>query len=161
MGMPLQITLFFASVAVVIFVAYCILVMLQLRKQAERITQTLAELKAEVSPLIRDSRTVLYSINELSQRAHEQCDDIEQVIKTVRSWTERVDHVVEEVGAVLEPPILTVVRNSWILLSYGTHVLEPPILTVVRNAQIIRKGIAKLFEIFLNRNHHQPQETED
>ena len=137
--MPLQIALFFASVAVVIFVAYCIPVMFQLRKHAERMTQTLVELKAEVAPLVQDSRTVLYSINALSQRVHEQCDDIEQVIKTVRGWTERVDHVVEEVGAVLEPPILTAVRN----------------------AQIIRKGIAKLFEIFLNRNHHQPQETED
>ena len=51
----------------------------------------------------------------------------------------RVDRVVAEVGAALEPPILTVVRN----------------------AQIIRQGITKLFEMFVNRNHHHPQKAEE
>ncbi len=130
--MPLQIALFLASVAVVIFVAYCIPAMLQLRKHAERMTQTLAELKAEVSLLVQDSRKVLYNVNELSMRAHEQCDDVEQVIHTVRGWTERVDRVVEEVGSAVEPPVLAAARN----------------------VQIVYKGIAKFFETFLNRNHH-------
>ena len=132
MAMPLQIALFLASVAVVIFVAYCIPAMLQLRKNADRMAQTLAELKAEVSLLLQDSRKVLYSVNELSMRAHAQCDDVEQVIQTVRGWTERVDHVVEEVGSAVEPPVLAAARN----------------------VQIFYKGIAKFFETFLNRNHH-------
>lgn len=132
MSMPLQIALFLASIAVVIFVAYCIPAMLQLRRHADRMAQTLAELKAEVSLLVQDSRKMLHNVNELSLRAHEQCDDVEQVIQTVRSWTERANHVVEVVGMVLEPPILTAARN----------------------AQIFRKGVAKFFETFLNRNHH-------
>ena len=82
---------------------------------------------------------MLQSVNELSTRAHQQCDDIERVIQTVRGWTERVDRVVEEVGSVLEPPILAAARN----------------------AQIIRKGIAKFFETLLNRNHHPLQKTEE
>jgi uncharacterized protein YoxC len=129
--MPLQFALFLASVAVVIFVAYCIPAMLQLRKHAARMTQTLAELKAEVSLLVQDSRKMLHNVNELSTRAHQQFDEVERVIQTVRGWTERVDRVVEEVGSVLEPPLLRAVRN----------------------AQIFRKGVAKLFEMFLNRNH--------
>jgi uncharacterized protein YoxC len=139
MSNPLQIALFLASVAVVIFVAFCIPAMLQLRKHAARMAQTMEELKAEVSLLVQDSRKLLRSVNELSTRANQQCDDIEQVIQTVRNWTGRVDRVVEEVGAILEPPLLTAARN----------------------AQIFRKGIAKFFETFLNRNHHQPQKTED
>jgi uncharacterized protein YoxC len=139
MAIPLQIALFLASVAVVIFVAYCIPAMLQLRKHAARMTQTLAELKVEVSLLVQDSRTLLHNVNELSTRAHQQCDDVEEVIQTVRSWTERVDRVVEELGSVLEPPLLTAARN----------------------AQIFRKGITKFFETFLNRTHHQPQEAEE
>ena len=137
--MPLQIALFLASVAIVLFVACCIPVMLQLRKHAERMTQTLAELKAEVSLLVQDSRQLLHSVNELSTRANQQCDDVERVIQTVRGWTERADRVVEEVGSVLEPPILTAVRN----------------------AQILRKGIAKFFETFLNRNHHNTKKAEE
>jgi uncharacterized protein YoxC len=139
MAMALQIALFLASVAIVIFVALCIPAMIQLRKHAERMSQTLAELKAEITALVQDSRTLLRSVNELSTRANQQCDDVERVIRTVRGWTDRVEHVVEEVGSVLEPPILTVARN----------------------AQIIRKGVAKFFETFLNRNHQQPQKAEE
>ena len=140
MSIPLQIALFLASVAVVIFVAFCIPAILQLRDHAARMTQTLAELKAEVSLLVQDSRKLLYNVNELSTRAHQQCDNVERVIQTVRGWTERADRVVEEVGSVLEPPVLTAARN----------------------ALIVRKGIAKFFKVFLNRNHyHQSQEAEE
>ena len=112
----------------------------QLREHAARMTRTLAELKAEVSLLLQDSRRLLHNVNELSTRAHQQCDDVERVIQTVRGWTERVDRVVEEVGSVLEPPVLTAARN----------------------ALIVRKGIAKFFKVFLNRNHyHQSQEAEE
>jgi uncharacterized protein YoxC len=139
MSIPLQIALFLASVAIVIFVAFCIPAILQLRNNAARLTQTLAELKAEVSLLVQDSRRLLHNVNELSTRATRQCDDVERVIQTVRGWTERVDRVVEEVGSVLEPPVLTAARN----------------------ALIFRKGIAKFFEIFLNRNHRQSQKAEE
>jgi uncharacterized protein YoxC len=139
MAMALQVALFLASVAVVIFVAFCLPALLQLRKHAARMTQTLEELKAEVSLLIQDSRKLLHNVNELSTRANQQWDDIEQVTHTVRNWTERVDLVVEEVGSVLEPSILTAARN----------------------AQILRKGITKFFETFLNRNHHQAQKAEE
>ena len=130
--MPLQIALILASVAVVIFVVYCIPAVLQLRKDAERMTRTLEELKAEVSILVQDSRTLLHSVNELSTRANKQCDDVERVIQTVRSWTDRVDRVVEEFGTAIEPPILAMARN----------------------VQVFYKGITKFFEAFSNRNHH-------
>ena len=139
MSMPLQIALFLASVAVVIFVAFCIPAIFQLRKHAAGMAQTLTELKAEVSLLVQDSRTLLQSVNELSTRANEQCDDVERVIQTVRGWTDRVDRVVHEVGLVLEPPVLMAACS----------------------ALIIRKGIAKFFETFLNRNHDQAQKAEE
>ena len=139
MAMLLQIALFLASVAVVIFVSFCIPAMLQLRKHAAWMTKTLAELKAEVSLLVQDSRKLLHSVNELSTRANQQCDEVERVIQTVRGWTERADRVVEEVSSVLEPPILTTARN----------------------VLIFRKGIAKFFATYLNRNHHQPQRAEE
>ncbi len=139
MSAALQFALFLASVAIVVFVAFCIPAVLQLRRYAARITQSLEELKAEVSVLVEDSRTVLRSVSELSTRAHQQCDAVEQVIHTVRSWTERADHVVQEVGSAVEPPVLAAARNI----------------------QIFYKGISKFFETFLNRNHHQPQKSEE
>jgi uncharacterized protein YoxC len=138
MSIPLQIALFLASAAVVIFVAFCIPVIIQFQSHNRRMMQTLEQLKAEISLLIQDSRKMVHSVNELSTRANQQCDDVERVIQTVRGWTGRVDRVVGEVGSVLEPPLLTVARN----------------------AQIFRKGIVKFFETFLNRNHHQLEEEE-
>jgi uncharacterized protein YoxC len=135
MSIPLQIALFLASIAVVIFVAFWIPAMLQLRKHAARMAQTLEELRAAVSQLVQDGHKLLHNVNELSARVHRQCDDVERVTQTVRGWTDRANRVVEEVGSVLEPPILTAVRN----------------------AHILRKGIAKFFETFLNRNHHEPE----
>jgi uncharacterized protein YoxC len=135
MSNPLQIALFLASIAVVIFVACCIPAMLQVRKHVARMACTLEDLKTEISMLVQDGRKVMHNVNELSTRAHRQCDDVERVIQTVRGWAERADRVVEEVGTVLEPPIFTAARS----------------------AQIFRKGIAKFFETFLNRNHHEPQ----
>jgi len=139
MSAVLQLALILASVAVVIFVAFCVPAVLQLRKHAERTAQTLAELKTEVSVLVQDSRKVLDNVNDLSTLAHGQCDNVEQVLQTVRSWTERVDRVVEEVGTVLEPPLLRAARN----------------------AQIFRKGVARFFETFLNRNHHNTKKAEE
>ena len=132
MAMPLQIALFLASVAVVIFVAFCVPAVIQMRKHGDRMAQSVAELKAEISLLVLDSRKVLYSVNELSTRAYEQCDDVEQVLQTVRGWTDRVDRVVEEVGTAVEPPILAAARN----------------------VQVFYKGITKFLEAFSNRNHH-------
>jgi uncharacterized protein YoxC len=109
--------------------------MLQLRKHAARMAQTLAELKTEVSLLVQDGHRLMQNVNDLSARVHRQCDEVERVIQTVRGWTERADRVVDEVGSVLEPPILTAARN----------------------AHIFRKGIAKFFETFLNRTHHETQ----
>lgn len=139
MSIVLQVALFLASISIVVFVACCLPALFQLRKSAIRMTQTLEELKAEVSLLVQDGRKVLHNVDDLSTRAHQQWDDVERVVQTVRGWTERADRVVEEVGTILEPPILTAVRN----------------------AIVFRKGIAKFFETFWNRNHHQPQESEE
>jgi uncharacterized protein YoxC len=97
MALPLQTALFLASVAVVILVGMCIPAILQLRKHADRMAQSMTELKAEVSLLVQDSRATL--------------QDVERVLQTVRGWTERVDRVVDEVGTAVEPPILAAARN--------------------------------------------------
>ena len=132
MGMALQIALFIAAIAIIIFVAVCIPAVLQLRKQTDRTAQTLAELKVEVLLLMQDSRKVLHNVNELALRAQAQCEDVEEVLGTVRGWTERVDRVVDKVGTAIEPPVLAAARN----------------------VQVVYKGITKFFETFSNRNHH-------
>ncbi len=138
MEMPLQIALFLAAIAVILFVACCIPAIFQMRRHAAGMAQALQELKVEVSVLVRDSQQLVRSVNELSTRANRQFDDVERIVRTVRGWSERADLVVGEVGSIVEPSIMTAVRN----------------------VQIVRKGIAKFFETFFNRNH-QPQKAEE
>ena len=139
MALALQIAFFLAAIAIVIFVAFCIPAIIQMRKHATQMAQTMAELKVEVSAMVQDSRKVLHNVNVLALRAHEQCDDGEDVLQTVRGWTDRMDRVVDEVGAAIEPPVLAAARN----------------------AQVVYKGIAKFFQTFLKRNHNNTQKVED
>jgi uncharacterized protein YoxC len=134
----LQAALLCASVAVVVFVAACLPMLMQLCRHAERMAQTLADLKAETSLLVQDTRTLVQNVNELSNRANQQCDDIERVVHTMRGWSDRVDRVVVELGTLVEPPLMAVARN----------------------AHIWRKGVSRFVKTFLNQNGNKKRKTE-
>src|SRR6266850_4777703 len=110
MSTALQIALFLASVAVVVFVLFLILVFIGLRKHVAHATRQLDELKSDVKLLVQDSRTMVQNVDNLAGRAHVQLDEVEQMVRTVRGWSERANRIVEEVGDVVEAPIFTVTR---------------------------------------------------
>ena len=39
-----------------------------------------------------------------------QWDTVETVVETVHGWADRADHVIREVDAVIEPPLLRTIR---------------------------------------------------
>ncbi len=139
MSMPLQIALFLASVAVVVFVVLVIAVLLALRKQAALAVRQLEEVKSDVKLLVQDSRTLLQNVNTLTTRANQQMDDVDKVVRTVRGWSERANRIVEEVGAAVEPPLFSAVRNIG----------------------IVRKGVAIFMDALLRRNHHTEEKQEE
>ena len=110
MSTALQVALFLASVAVVVFVSVLIPVFIGLRKYAARATHELEELKSDAKLLIRDSHTVVDNVNSLTSRAHRQLDEVDKVVRTVRTWTERADRIVEEVGDIVEAPLFRATR---------------------------------------------------
>jgi len=110
MSTALQIALFLASVAVVVFVLFLILVFIGLRKHVAHATRQLDELKSDVKLLVQDSRTMVQNVDNLAGRAHVQLDEVEKMVRTVRGWSERANRIVEEVGDVVEAPIFTVTR---------------------------------------------------
>lgn len=107
----LQIALFLASLAVVALVVALIPLFIQIRKNMERATQQLEDLKTDVQLLVQDTRTLVRNVNELSTRAHQQMDEVQKVVSVVRGWSERANRIVEQVGAAVEPPLLTIARN--------------------------------------------------
>jgi len=139
MSMPLQVALFLASVAVVVFVVLLIALLLALRKQAEQAVRQLEEVKSDVKLLVQDSRTLLQNVNSLVTRANQQMDDVSKVTGIVRGWSERANRLVDEIGAAVEPPIFTAARNIGIL----------------------RKGVGIFMDVLLRRNHHTEEEQEE
>lgn len=111
MAIPLQIALFLASAAIVALVVCLIPLAFQARGELKKLVLAAEQLKAKAELLAEDSRELVRNVNEFTTRANQQMDDVEQLVRTARQWTERADRLVNEVGAAIEPPVFSLVRN--------------------------------------------------
>jgi uncharacterized protein YoxC len=111
MSSALQVALFLACVAVVLFVLLLIPLSILLYRRARSVARQLEELNADLKELIQDSRTMVQNISLLSAHANEQLDELDKVIGTVRGLSERANHVAEEISDVIEAPVLKVARS--------------------------------------------------
>jgi uncharacterized protein YoxC len=127
----LQVALILASVAIIGLVACLIPLALQARRQLDELALIAGQLKTNLDALIHDSRELVRNANELTTRASRQMDEVDQVVGTVRQWTERADQLVDQVGAVVEPSVFSLVRNM----------------------NLIRTGVTTFIQAFLHRNH--------
>jgi len=111
MSAPLQIALFVTCEAVVLFVLFLIPLSILLYRRASTVARQLEEVKADLNQLIQDSRTMVQNVNRLSCRANQQLDEVGKVVRVVRGWSERADHAVEEVTALVEAPVVKIARS--------------------------------------------------
>ena len=131
MSVALQVALFLASVAVVVFVSFVIPVVVCLSKYAARATRELEALKSDVNLLVHDSRHTLQNVNDLTSRAHRQLDEVDKVVRSARAWSDRAGRIVDGVG----------------------DVVDAPIFTAARVISIIHKGVSRIFEVLANKDH--------
>jgi uncharacterized protein YoxC len=89
----LQTALYVGSVAVTVLVVAMIALLLQVRGQLERVVRSVEELKAEMTPLARDTRVVVGDLRELSGRVRERWMEVEGIIDTARSWSQRASQL--------------------------------------------------------------------
>jgi uncharacterized protein YoxC len=75
-----------------------------------RVSRQLGELESEVKVLVRDSQTMVQNINNLTNQARVQMEEMDKVVKTVGAWSERANRIVDEFSNVVETPILTATR---------------------------------------------------
>lgn len=116
--MALQVALYAASAAIVLLVVVLTVVLLQLRGKIERVVRVVEEIKADVNPLVRDTRVVMETIRDLSGRVHGQWMEVEKVIDAARTWSQRVSHLMDRVGTMVETPIFAA-SNKFHLLRTG------------------------------------------
>src|SRR5271167_1208698 len=106
MSSALQVVLFLACVAMVLFVSLLIPLAILFYRRASNITRQLEEIiNGDLKKLIQDSQTMVQNINLLSAHANRQLDELDKVTGIVLGWSERANHIVEAVGAVAEVPL--------------------------------------------------------
>ena len=115
MSNTLQVALFLASLAIVVFVVFFIPIFIMMCSQLARVVRQIEDLRTEVKLLVRDSQTMVQNINNLTSHARQQMEDVDKAVHAVRSWTARANRIVEEIGDVVEAPILTATRFITVL----------------------------------------------
>jgi len=115
MSIALQIALFLASLAIVVLVVCIVPIAFQVGHSLKHLALTTERLEASAQSLLQDSRGLVQSISDLSERTNRYMEEVGKVSRVVQLWTERVDQFVRQVGSLVEPPILSLVCNSTVL----------------------------------------------
>ena len=113
--MALQVALYTGSVATVVLATVLIALLFQFRRQIERVVRAVEELKAEVNPLVRETRVVMEGLRDLSGRMQERWMEMERVMDTAKTWSKRVNHLVAGIGSMVQLPILAASLNVTLL----------------------------------------------
>ena len=138
MSSVLQVALFFASLAIVVLVACLIPIAFQARRHLEQMVDIAGQLKVDLAVIARDGQELMQNLNALASRANRQMEDVEQVVRTVRQWSERTDRFVNVLGAALEPPVVATLRNL----------------------NFLRTGVTTFFQALLHRNQPNPSHNQ-
>lgn len=94
--LPLQVALYVASLAIVVWTVLLVGVLYRLLSKLERIVETVEQLNLEIKPLAQEARDAVRSVHDLSERAN---------------------HWVGEVGDAVEPPLFAATRSLRIVRS--------------------------------------------
>jgi uncharacterized protein YoxC len=111
MSDALQVAMFVACASLTVLVACVLPIVFQARRRLRRLLLAVEQFKAELDPLVGETRELVQSVHNLGKQANRQLGDLHNVVRTVGNWAERADDLVNEVGSAIEPPVLTAVRN--------------------------------------------------
>ena len=109
--MALQVALYAGSVAIVVLATVLIALLLQVRRQIERVVRAVEDLKAEVNPLVQEARVIMEGLRRLSGRVQGRWMEVENAMDTAKTWSKRVNHLVAGVGSMVQLPILAASLN--------------------------------------------------
>jgi uncharacterized protein YoxC len=124
MSITLQVALFIASVAFIALVACIIPIAFQARRHLEHLVHSSDHLQAKIEILLQDSHEMVEKVNDISLWANEQMDGMGKVLHTIQQWAERGNRFANDVESVIDPPILTLIRNINLLRKGATGFLK-------------------------------------
>src|ERR1700686_4296711 len=98
MSIALQVALFLASLAIIVLAASLVPMPFLMHSHLNSLVRTEEQSKNDMQALVHDSHELIRNVTEIAQRASRQLDEVDQVIATVREWTDRADHCGGEGG---------------------------------------------------------------
>ena len=113
--MALQVALYVATGMIVALVAIVARAASRFDEKLDRVVAAVERLEAELTPLTRETRDLIGRMRDISELAQRQWFAIDELIGTVRQWTDRTQHVVELAGGLLLSPVVAFNRTARIL----------------------------------------------
>ncbi len=111
MSLALQIVLFIACIAFIIAEPVVIVALFRLHALTEQLLHDVNQLREEFQPLIRTMGATVERLHALSAAAQQEWREVERIVQTVRSWSDRGDALVEQIASLVEPPLYAVSRR--------------------------------------------------
>ena len=124
MSIYLEISLFLASVSVIVLVICLVPVLWQIKRQLERLAEHSEQLKNKLDVLVSDSDEMVRNVNELVSRTKLQMDTAGEVVDTVRQWTDRADRLIEQAASVVEPPVFALAKKAELFRRFASTFLQ-------------------------------------
>jgi hypothetical protein len=112
MYLAVEIAIFVACVAIVCFVPVAIFTLFRIHQATERLLCLVEQLRQESKTLISGINATVEKVRALAQLAEDQWFEVEKIIGIARDWAQRADHVVDEIGSIVEPPLSAVSRRA-------------------------------------------------
>lgn len=125
----LQIALYVAAGGIIVFVVGLAIAVFYLKKQIDRVVDSVENLKAMVEPLAQETRIAVEKIRTLTARVQEKWLAVESLLETVRDWGRQANRLVEK----------------------STNVVTAPVQAATQRVQILMKGMQTFFHVLLSR----------
>jgi hypothetical protein len=100
-----------ACSCIVILTALLLAAAVYLKARTESMEKGVAQLKADLSELIQESRVAVTEMRAAAASMALPMADIGHMTRTARGWADRADRLVDAVGAIAEPPLFLVSKN--------------------------------------------------
>src|ERR1051326_6100492 len=108
MTLAMEIAVFIACIAFIIWVPVIIVALYRMHAIAARMLHVIEKFREECKPMVQKMDAATERLNLLSVLAQNQWHEVEKIVHTARHWSERADRFVEEVGSIVEPPVFSV-----------------------------------------------------
>ncbi|MFA7236049.1 MAG: DUF948 domain-containing protein [Phycisphaeraceae bacterium] len=124
MPIEIYIAVLVACGCMVVLTLSVLIVAMYVHATLARMEQSAAKMQSDVSALAQESRGIITEMRRASSAAASSMEDVKHMTHTARGWTDRADHLIVAVGAIVEPPVFLVSKKIQMAGGFVSGVLQ-------------------------------------